>query len=296
MLLPVKPDDAEYPGLIKAFVDELGQAGWTAGDNLRLDIRFAGGSVDGVVKNAAELVTLAPEVIVAAGATAAGPLLQLTRSIPVVFTIVPDPVGAGFVDSLARPGGNATGIASFEYTIGGKWVDLLKEVSPQLSRVAVLRDARTTAGIGQFQAVQSAATSAGVEVRPINMPDADAIERDVTAFAKSDNGGLIVTSSGQSVAYRDLIVSLATRFKLPAVYYSAAFADAGGLIAYGSDRKAEFRRAADYVGLILKGKRPEELPVETPIKYELVVNTKAGEKIGLNIPSSMLARADEVIE
>jgi putative ABC transport system substrate-binding protein len=296
MLFAVNPDDAEYPSLVKAFLDGMRQAGWTEGANLRLDIRWAGGSVDGIAKNASALVTLAPEVIVTAGATATGPLLQLTRSIPVVFTVVPDPVGAGFIDSLARPGGNATGVASFEYTIGGKWVDLLREVSPQLSRVAVLRDPRSTAGIGQFQAVQSAATSARVEVRPVNMQDADAIERDVRAFASSGNGGLIVTSSGLSITHRDLIISLAARYKLPAVYYAAEFAREGGLIAYGSDRKTEFRRAAGYVDRILKGERPDELPVETPTKYELVVNTKAANKIGLNIPVSMLARADEVIE
>jgi putative ABC transport system substrate-binding protein len=296
MLLPAKADDAEYPALIAAFVNGLQQAGWTEGRNLRLDIRWGGGSVDGISKHAAELVTLAPEVIVAAGATATGPLLQLTRSVPVVFTIVPDPVGAGFVDSLARPGGNATGFASFEYTIGGKWVDLLKEVSPQLTRVAVLRDPRITAGIGQFQAVQSAATSAGLEVRPVNMQDATGIERDLTAFASFGNGGLIVTSSGMSVAHRDLIVSLAARLRLPAVYYAASFAAAGGLIAYGSDRKDEFRRAAGYVDRILKSAKPEDLPVETPTKYELVVNMKTAKMIGLAIPTSMLARANEVIE
>ncbi|WP_024519442.1 ABC transporter substrate-binding protein [Bradyrhizobium sp. Tv2a-2] len=296
ILLPAKIEDAEYPTLIKAFIDGMRQAGWTEGVNLRLDIRWSGGSVDGIAKNAAELAALAPEVIVTAGATATGPLLQLTRNIPVVFTIVPDPVGAGFIDSLARPGGNATGVASFEYTIGGKWVDLLKEVLPHLKRVAVLRDPQTTAGIGQFQAVQSATTSAGLEIRPVNMHDATAIERETSAFATSGGGGLIVTSSGLSVMHRDLIVSLAERFRLPAVYYAAAFARAGGLIAYGSDRKAEFRRAASYVDRILKGTRPEEIPTETPTKYELVVNTKAAKMIGLNIPTSMLARADEVIE
>jgi putative ABC transport system substrate-binding protein len=296
MLLPANADDSEYPTLVEAFVQGLQKANWIEGRNMRLDIRWGGGSVDGIAKNATELAMLAPEVIMAAGSAAAGPMLQATRSIPVVFTIVPDPVGAGFVDSLARPGGNATGFASFEYSIGGKWVDLLKEVSPQLKRVAVLRDPRITAGIGQFQAVQYAATSSGVEASPINMRDANGIERDIAAFARSGSGGLIVTSSGLSVAYRDLIISLAARYELPAVYYAGSFASAGGLIAYGSDRKDEFRRAAGYVDRILRGAKPADLPVETPTKYELVVNLKAAKALGLTIPPSVLARADEVIE
>jgi putative tryptophan/tyrosine transport system substrate-binding protein len=296
MLLPAKPGDSEYPTLVDAFVQGLQQAGWVDGRNLRLDVRWGGGDVDGIAKGAAELVTLAPDVIMAAGSAAAGPMLQATRTIPVVFAIVPDPVGAGFVDSLARPGGNATGFASFEYSIGGKWVDLLRKVSPQLKRVAVLRDPRITAGIGQFQAVESAATSSGVEASPINMHDANGIERDIEAFARSGNGGLIVTSSGLSVAYRDLIVSLAARGKLPAVYYASPFAAAGGLIAYGSDRRDEFRRAAGYVDRILKGAKPADLPVQTPTKYELVINLRAAKALGLNMPESLLAGADDVIE
>jgi putative ABC transport system substrate-binding protein len=296
LLLPASADDPEYPTLVDAFVAGLQQSGWKEGRNLQLDIRWSGGNVDVISKDAVELVALAPDVILAAGSTAAGPLIRATRTIPIVFTIVPDPVGAGFVESLARPGGNATGFASFEYDIGGKWLELLKELAPNVTRVAVLRDPLITAGIGQFGAIQSAAPSARVEVSPINMRDGSGIERDITAFAHSGNGGLIVTSSGMSVRHRDLITMLAARYKLPAVYYARSFATGGGLISYGSNRIDEFRRAAIYVDRILKGEKSGDLPVQTPTKYELVINLKTAKSLGLEMPPTLLARADEVIE
>jgi putative ABC transport system substrate-binding protein len=296
MLLPARANDSEYPSLVGAFLQGLQQSGWTDGRNIHVDIRWGGGNVDTISKEAVELVALAPDVIMAAGSAAAGPLLRVTRTIPVVFTIVPDPVGAGFVDSLARPGGNATGFASFEYGIGGKWLALLKEMAPSVTRVAVLRDPRITAGIGQFGAIQSVAPAAGVEVSPINLHDSSGVERDITAFAHSGNGGLIVTSSGQSVRYRDLIIMLAARYKLPAVYYARAFAAGGGLISYGPDRIDEFRRAAGYVDRILRGAKPAELPVQAPTKFEMVINLKTAKALGLAVPNALLVSANEVIE
>lgn len=296
MLLPTNANDSEYPTLIDAFMQSLAQAGWIAGRNLRVETRWAGGDVEGISKKAAELIALAPEVILAAGSAAAGPAIRATHTIPIIFTIVPDPVGAGFVDSLARPGGNATGFASFEYGIAAKWVELLKALAPNLTRVGVLRDPAITAGIGQFEAIQSVARSAGVEVRPINMRDENGIKRDIAASAASGNSGLIITSSGMSVVYRDLIIALASQYKLPAVYYAGSFATRGGLISYGSNRADEFRRAAGYVGRILKGEKPADLPVQTPTKYELVINFKTAKALDLNIPQALQASADDVIE
>jgi putative tryptophan/tyrosine transport system substrate-binding protein len=296
VLLPATRDDAEYPTLVGAFMEGLQQFGWTDGRNVRIDIRWGGGSADAISKDAAELVALAPDVIMAAGNTAAGPLLRVTRTIPVVFTIVPDPVGAGFVDSLARPGRNATGFTSFEYGIGGKWLELLKELAPGVTRVAVFRDPDISAGVGQFGAIQSIAPSARVEVSPINMRDEGEIERAVTALAQLGNAGLIITSSGLSVRHRNLIIMLAARHKLPAVYYARAFAAGGGLISYGPDRTDQFRRAASYVDRILKGEKPAELPVQGPTKYELVINLKTAKALGVAVPPMLLTRADEVIE
>ena len=223
-------------------------------------------------------------------------MLQATRTVPVVFVIVPDPVGAGFVDSLASPGGNATGFESFEYGIGGKWLQLLKEIAPRLTRIAVFRDASINAGIGQWGAIQTAAPSFGLEVTPINLRDANEIERAVTAFARQGNGGLIVTSSGLSIAHRDLIIAQAARHKLPTVYYAGSFVKRGGLISYGPDRVEQFERAAAYVDRILKGEKPADLPVQSPTKYELVINLKTAKALGLEVPPTLLARADEVIE
>ncbi len=296
MLLPATADDSEYPTLVDAFVRGLQQLGWADGRNVRIDIRWAGGGADSNRRYAAELVTLAPDVIVAAGNSSAGPLLQATRTIPIVFTIVPDPVGAGLVDSLARPGGNATGFTSFAYDIGGKWLELLKEIAPRVTRAAVIRDAATTAGVGQWSAIQTAAPSFGMEASPINLRDARELERSVATFARSANGGLIVTSSGLAISHRDTIVMQAAKHRIPAVYYSRAFVAAGGLISYGSDRVEQFRSVAGYVDRILKGEKPADLPVQAPTKYELVINLKTAKALGLAVPTSLLARADEVIE
>jgi putative tryptophan/tyrosine transport system substrate-binding protein len=296
MLLPVNADDPEYPTLVNAFMQGLQQLGWADGRNLRLEIRWGGGNVDAISNKAVELVALAPDVIMASGSAAAGPLIRATRSIPIVFAIVPDPVGAGFVDSLARPGGNATGFASFEYGIAAKWVELLKELAPHLTRVAVLRDATITAGIGQFEAIQGVARVARVEARPINMHDESGIKRDVAAFADSGSGGLIITSSGLSVVHRDLIIELASRYKLPSVYYARSFATRGGLISYGSNRIDSFRRAAGYVDRILKGEKPADLPVQAPTTYELVINLKTAKALSLTVPTTLLSSANEVIE
>jgi putative ABC transport system substrate-binding protein len=296
VLLPATPDDSEYPSLANAFVGGLGQLGWTEGRNLRIDIRWASGKADSIRKHAKELVALAPEVIVAPGASTAGPLLQVTRAIPIVFTIVPDPVGAGFVDSMARPGGNATGFTSFEYGIGGKWLELLKEIAPSVKRVGVIRDSAITAGIGQWSAIQTAAPAFGLDATPINLRDAPELERDVAAFARSANGGLIVTSSGLAIAHRDTIVRQAAKHKLPTVYYSRAFVATGGLVSYGSDRVDQFRNAAAYVDRILKGEKPADLPVQNPTKYELTINLKAAKAHGITVSPTLLARADEVIE
>ena len=296
VLLPATADDSEYPMLVNAFVRGLQQLGWTDGRNIRIDIRWAGGGADTNRRYAEELVALAPDVIMAAGNSSAGPLLQATRAIPIVFTIVPDPVGAGLVDSLARPGGNATGFTSFAYDIGGKWLELLKEIAPRVTRVAVIRDSTITAGVGQWSAIQTAAPSFGVEATPINLSNARELERTVSTFARSANGGLIVTSSGLAISYRDMIVMQAAKHRLPAVYYSRGFVSAGGLISYGSDRVDQFRNAAGYVDRILKGEKPADLPVQAPTKYELVINLKTAKALGLTVPPTLLARADEVIE
>jgi putative ABC transport system substrate-binding protein len=296
VLLPVARNDSEYPTLVSALLEALQHLGWLVGQNLQIDIRWGGGDVEGIKKDAVELAALAPDAIVAAGATAVGPLLQATRTVPIVFVIVPDPVGAGFVDSLARPSGNATGFTSFEYGIGGKWLELLKEVAPSVRRAAVLRDSASTAGIGQWSAIQTAAPVVGLEVSPLNLRGASDLERDVGAFARDPNGGLIVTSSGLSVRHRDLIVSVAAMHKLPALYYADSFVRRGGLISYGPDRTDQFRRAAVYVDRILKGEKPADLSVQAPTKYELVINLKTAKTLNIDVPAQLLARADEVIE
>jgi putative ABC transport system substrate-binding protein len=264
----------------------------------RIGVFFPGAAGDpaNIPKLAVELAALAPDVILAAGGAVTGPLLQATRTVPIVFTIVPDPVGAGFVDSLSRPGGNATGFINFEYSISAKWLELLKQITPHVTRVAVLRDPAIPQGIGQFGAVQSAAPSLGVEVSPVNVRDAGEIERAIAAFAGSSNGGLIVTGSALAVVHRDLIITLAARHKLSAVYFQRFFVNAGGLISYGPDYFDQFRRAAGYVDRILKGEKPANLPVQAPTKYELVINLKTAKALGLDIPTTVLARADEVIE
>jgi putative tryptophan/tyrosine transport system substrate-binding protein len=295
VLVPQDQDSPVAQARIAALLQELQRLGWT-GRNVRIDIRWAGAEVENIRKHAAELAALAPDVILANGSVVVTPLLQATRTVPIVFVVVPDPVGAGFVDSLARPGGNATGFVQFEYGLSGKWLELLKEVAPRLTRAAVLRDAAIPAGTGQFGAIQSVAPSVGLEVSPVNIRDASEIERAVGAFARSANGGLIVTGSALAQLHRNLIITLAARYKLPAIYFERFFVTAGGLISYGPDLVDQYRRAGDYVDRILKGEKPADLPVQAPTKYETVINLKTAKALGLEIPQTVLARADEVIE
>jgi len=283
-------------GRLSAFLQVLQQLGWIDGSNVRLDYRWGLGDPTNIRKYAAELVALAPDVILSVGTTSMGPLLQTTRTVPIVFVSVADPVGAGFVDSLARPGGNATGFIQFEYSLSGKWLELLKQIAPGVTRAAVLRDPTVTSGIGQFAVIQSVAPSVGVEVSPINLRDAGEIERAVAAFARSSNGGLIVTSGAGAVLHRELIIRLAASYKLPAVYYRRYFVTSGGLISYGFDLVDQYRLAAGYVDRILKGATPADLPVQVPTRYELVINLKTAKALGLEIPATVIARADEVIE
>jgi putative ABC transport system substrate-binding protein len=296
MMLPATADNAEYQARVGAFQQALAPLGWIVGRNARIDIRWATTNVADIRKHTAELVALAPDVIVAHGAATVGPLLQATRVVPVVFANVADPVGAGLVDSLARPGGNITGFMNFEYSIGGKWLELLKQIAPSVTRVAVLRDPTTPTGIGQFGVIQSMAPSLRVEVNPVNLSDANEIERTVATFASAPNGGLIATSVASVSRHRELIVALAARYKLPAVYFESPFVTAGGLVSYGPDRIDQYRQAAVYVDRILKGEKPADLPVQAPTKYQLAINLKTAKALRLTVPATLLARADEVIE
>ena len=296
VLMTSLADSPEGQARMAAFLQGLQQLGWTDGRSIQIDVRWSGGNDAKTRKNATEVVALAPNVILATGSSSMGPLMQISGSVPVVFVIVPDPVGAGYVDSLARPGGNATGFSLFEYSIGGKWLDLLKQIAPGLTRVAVLRDPVISGGLGQFGAVQSAASSFAVEVTAINMRDATEIERAVTAFATSSGGGLIVTASPLALVHRSLIVTLAARHKLPAIYYERSFIPDGGLISYGPDFIDQYRRAATYVDRILKGEKPADLPVQAPTKYELIINLKTAKALGLTVPNTLIGRADEVIK
>ena len=279
-----------------AFQGGLQELGWTVGRNLRIDTRWTAANADDIRKYAAEFVALAPDVILAAGSVTLGPLLQATRAVPIVFVHVPDPVGAGFVDSLARPGGNATGFTQFEYGVSAKWLELLKQIAPGVTRVAVLRDLAISAGIGQWGAIQAVAPSLGFELSPISVRDTPEIERAVSAFARSPNGGLILTAGPLGALHRNLIITLAARHKLPAAYFARYFVTGGGLISYGTDLVDQYRLAASYVDRILKGEKPADLPVQEPTKYELVINLKTAKALGLDVPPMLLARADEVIE
>jgi putative ABC transport system substrate-binding protein len=296
VLEPLAADDPEAEARHKAFVEALQQFGWTVGQNVQLEYRSAGGDPDRLRTIVAELIALAPDVILSQSSNTLAALLQATRTIPIVFTVVADPVGAGYVDSLAHPGGNATGFTNFEYSIAGKWLELLKEIAPRITQVAVLRDPSIAAGPGQFAAIQSAAEPRGVELRPINVRDAGEIEKAITAFAGVANGGLIVTGSPTITFHRALIIDLAARYRLPAVYNTPLFARAGGLMAYGSNVIDEFPRAAQYVDRILKGEKPADLPVQSPTKYDLIINLKTAKVLGIDVPSSLVARANEVIE
>jgi putative tryptophan/tyrosine transport system substrate-binding protein len=296
VLLPVTPDDTEFQTRVGAFLQGLQQLGWAIGHNVRIDTRWAGASATEIRRHAAELVALAPDVILAHGVPTLGPLLQATRTVPIVFPTAADPVAAGFVDSLARPGGNATGFMDLEYGMAGKWLELLKQIASGVTRVAVLRDPATPTGPAQFGVIQAVAPSLGMEVNPVNVRDASEIERAVGANARFPNGGLIVTPSGWASVHRELIVKLAAQHKLPAVYFGRYFVAGGGLISYGPDLSDQYRRAAGYVDRILKGEKPADLPVQAPTKFELVINLKTAKALGLEIPPTLLARADEVIE
>jgi putative ABC transport system substrate-binding protein len=290
---------ADTPGAKEreaAFMEGLAQLGWTPGRNMRIEIRWTGGAEAQTRKDAAELVALAPDVIVAGGSAGIGAMLKATRTIPLVFAIVPDPVGSGYVTSLSHPGGNATGFMMFEYSLTGKWLELLKEIAPNVTHAAALRDPAIAAGIGQFAVLQSVAPSVGIEVSPIDLDDPSQIEPAIASFAQSLNGGMIVTASAIAGAHIDIIIAAAAHYKLPTVYVQRAYVAAGGLISYGPNFVDQYRRAAEYVDRILKGAKPADLPVQAPTKYELFVNLKAAKAIGLSIPSTLLARADEVIE
>jgi len=297
VLSTLPADDPWGTAQIDAFLQGLAQLGWTDSRNVLINYRWTAGNADNIRKYAVELVALAPDVILAfGGATLVGPLLQATRTVPIVFTYVADPVAAGFIDSLSRPGGNATGLTSSEYSLSGKWLEMLKRIAPSVTRVAVLRTSITPTGPAEFGIIQATAQSLKVEANPINVLDVGEVERAVATFARSANGGLIVTGSAFAMLHRDLIVTLAARHKLPAVYYERVFVTAGGLISYGSNIVENSRRAASYVDRILKGEKPADLPVQTPTKYEMVLNLKTAQSLGLTIPETLLATADEVIQ
>jgi putative ABC transport system substrate-binding protein len=296
VLLPAAADDAEYQAWVGAFLQGLALSGWTIGRNVRIDTRWATTNPDDIRRHAVELAALAPDIILAHGNAAVVALQQATRAVPIVFPVAGDPVAGGIVDNLARPGGNATGFAQFEFSLSGKWLELLKEITPGVTRAAVLRDPTLGTGTSQFAVIQAVAPSLRMEVNPVNMRNAGEIERSVETFARAPNGGLIVTAGGAAQRHRDLIIGLAARHKLPAVYYERFFVAAGGLISYGPSTIERYQRAAGYVSRILKGEKPADLPVQAPTKYELVINLKTAKALGLTVPDTVLARADEVIE
>jgi len=296
VLLVAAMNDAEYQARVGAFQQALALSGWNIGRNTRIDIRWATTNAADLRRHAADLVALAPDVLLAHGAGSVGALLQVSRTVPIVFPILGDPVAAGYVDSLARPGGNVTGFMNFEYSMGGKWLELLKQIAPNLTRAAVLRDTAEGSGTSQFAAIQAVAPSLRVDVKPFNMRDAGEIERDIGAFAHSPDGGLIVTAGAAAALHRELIIKAAARHKVPTVYFDRAFVAAGGLISYGVDHIDQYRKAAGYVDRILKGEKPADLPVQSPTKYETVINVRTARALGLTVPATLLARADEVIE
>jgi putative ABC transport system substrate-binding protein len=296
VLMNTAADNPEGQAGVAAFQQVLQQLGWIDGRNARIEIRWGNNDVERDRRYAEELVALGPDIILASGTVSVAALQRATRTLPIVFVQVSDPVGAGLVDTLARPGGNVTGFMNFEYSLSGKWLELLKEIAPSVTRAAVVRNPTNPAGIGQFSAIQALAQSLGVEMMPVNVRDAGEIERAVGVLARSASGGLIVTPSAGSSVHRDLIITLADQHKLPAVYSDRFNVTAGGLLSYGPNRVDQFRRAAGYVDRILKGEKPADLPVQAPTKYELVINLKTAKALGLEIPPTILARADEVIE
>ena len=296
ILIPISADTPHAKADYAAFLEGLQQLGWTPGRDVRIEVRWSEGDEATIRKYAAELVALAPDVLVTPGGAAVEVMLKVTHTIPIVFAVVPDPVGSGFVESLSQPGGTATGFMMFEYNLCGKWLELLKEIAPNVTHAAVLRDHTFVAGIGQFAVIQSVAALVGIEVRPIDLREPAQIERAIAAFARSPNGGIILSASALGAANVNLIIAAAARYKLPAVYIQRRFVAAGGLISYGPNFPDQFRRAADYVDRILKGDKPTDLPVQAPNRYELAINLKTAKALGLSVPQSLLARADEVIE
>jgi putative tryptophan/tyrosine transport system substrate-binding protein len=296
VLLPGAADDLDFQTWVGAFQQALGKSGWIIGRNVRIDTRWGAGKPDEIRKHAADLVALAPDAILAHGASTVRPLLQATRTVPIVFPIAGDPVAAGFVDSLARPGGNVTGFMTLEYSVSGKWLEILKQIAPNVTRVAVLRDAAQGSATSLFAVVQAMAPLVGVEVVPVNVDEASEVERAVAALARSPNGGLIVTPTGNATVLRELIIALAARHKLPAVYAGRVFVTSGGLISYNADYIDQYQRAAGYIDRILKGEKPADLPVQMASKLELVINLKTAKALGLEVPPTLLAIADEVIE
>jgi putative ABC transport system substrate-binding protein len=296
VLMNIAADDLEGQTYLAAFQQSMQELGWNVGRNLRIDIRWGGGDADRIRRYAAELVSLSPDVVLAAGGPIVAALQKASSAVPIVFAQSIDPVGAGIAASLARPGGNVTGFTQFEYSLSGKWPELLKEIAPGIKRIGVLRDASNPAGIGQWAIIQAAAAAAGMELTPIPVRDAAEMERGVAAFARETNGGLVVPVSASSTTHRERIVASAARHRLPAVYGYRYFVAAGGLISYGPDLLGQYKRAAGYVDRILKGEKPADLPVQAPTKYELVINLKTAKALGLNVPATLLARADEVIE
>jgi putative ABC transport system substrate-binding protein len=296
VLLPATADDAEFQAWVGAFRQGLALLGWTIGRNVQIDTRWATPNVAEIRRHAVELVALAPDVILAHGGSTVAPLLQETRTVPIVFPIVGDPVGAGFVDSLARPGRNATGFMNFQYSSSVKWLELLKQIAPNVTRAAVLRNPTQSSNTSQFAVIQAVAPLLGMEVNPINLRDTGEIERAVASFARAPNGGLIVTTGAAATLHRDLIIALAARHKLPAVYYERFFVAAGGLISYGPDQIDMYRQAAGYVDRILKGDKPADLPVQAPTKYQTVLNMRTAKALSLDVPATVLVRSDEVIE
>ena len=296
VLMTLAANDKRGQTFVAAFVERLQQLGWADGRNAKIDTRWGAGDAERIHKYAAELVALVPEAVLAVGAVALGPLLQVTRTVPIVFVVVPDPVGAGFIESLAHPGGNATGFLMFEYAISSKWLELLKQVAPGVTRVAVIRDPANPAGTGQWGAIQAVAPSFGVDLTPLNVREASEIEGALAAFASKPNGGLIVTASTLAGVHHELIISLAARHKLPTTYYEYNLAVAGGLLSNGPDFTDQYRQAASYVDRILKGEKPGDLPVQAPTKYALTINLKTAKALGLTVPPSIMLRATEVIE
>jgi ABC-type uncharacterized transport system substrate-binding protein len=296
VLMSIAADDPEGQRRLRVFQNGMHELGWTEGRNLEIITRWGAGEPNLIRNYASELIALAPDVILATGSATVGPLLQMTGTVPIVFVFVADPVGAGFVSSMARPGANATGFMPFEYATASKWLELLKQIAPSVTRAAVIRDPGIATGLSQFAAIQAVGPSLGIEVTPVGVKDAEEIERGIAPFSQVSNSGAIVTGSALATRHRDLIIGLAAKHKLPTVYFERHFVDAGGLISFGANVIDQYRHAVDYVDRVLKGERPADLPVQAPTRYELVINLKTARALGLTIPPTLLARADEVIE